>query len=239
MEVNKPALKTLSVLLIVVAFLFSIEKHFLVPDARGEAMSNYSSLKWNDNIVLLIDDFEGLTDSVSLVKTNFFGYGNCRIIPDSLQTDGNAIALKTCLKVQWEGKNNFGGWGKGVGKNIDINTATDHLNFRIFSPKTNTDTTLIKIMLEEDDDFNGKLEQDKDDSWFYKLPVISSDKWQLISIPLTKFTDGNAGGDGQLNITRKGGLHTVIFAYENTDKYKQDSKWYFDFICFTNGIITE
>ena len=95
-------------------------------------------------------------------------------------------------------------------------------------------------MLEEDDDFNGTLDTDKDDSWFYKVPIVSSDKWQLISIPLKNFSDGNPAGDGQLNISRKSGLHTIIFSYENPDKYTiNTTKWYFDFICFTNGIITE
>jgi hypothetical protein len=237
MKANKPALKTLSTLLIIVAVIFGIEKKFLVSEIRGESLSNYSTLTWSDDVVLLIDDFEGLTDSLSLVKASFFGYGNCKMIPDSTQNDKNAIALKTCLKVRWEGKDNFGGWGKGVGKNIDLNTANDHLNFRILSP--NSDSLFLKIMLEEDDDFNGKLEQDKDDSWFYKMAVAPSDKWQLISIPLTNFSDGNPGGDGQLNITRKGGLHTIIFAYENTDKYKTDDKWFYDFICFTKGSIKD
>lgn len=71
-------------------------------------------------------------------------------------------------------------------------------------------------------------------SWVYKLSITPADKWQIISIPLKDFKDSNAGGDSILNVTRKGGLHTIIFSFDQVDKYTPEHKWYFDFICFTN-----
>ena len=73
MEQNKPALKTLSILLIVVAIIFGIEKKFLVHELRGESITKYETIKWIDQVVLLIDDFEGLSDTTSLQKASFFG----------------------------------------------------------------------------------------------------------------------------------------------------------------------
>lgn len=240
MEQNKPALKTLSVLLIVVALIFSIEKKFLVRELRGESISKYESIKWVDQVALLIDDFEGLTDTTSLKNASFFGYGNAHISIDSTKNDKNTIASKNCVKVQWGGAYNYGGWGKGVGKNVELNTAKDHFNFRVFVPKTNADTTILKLMLEEDDNFNGTLDTDKDDSWFYKIPLYSTGKWEMVSIPLKDFTDNNPdAGDGILNISRKSGLHTVIIAFENVERFTPEHKWYFDFICFTKEKISE
>ena len=240
MEQNKPALKTLSALLIVVAIIFSIEKKFLVHELRGETITKYETIKWIDQVVLLIDDFEGLTDTTSLQKASFFGYGNAKISIDSTQTDKNTIASKNCVKIQWGGSYNYGGWGKGVGKNINLNTATDHINFRVLIPKTNGDTANLKLMLEEDDNFNGTLDQDKDDSWFYKLPLYATGKWELISIPLKDFIENNPGaGDGIFNISRKSGLHTILFSFENVEKFTPNHTWYFDFICFTTEKISE
>lgn len=240
MEHNKPALKTLSALLISVAIIFSIEKKFLVNEIRGESITKYAALKWAEQVVLLIDDLEGLTDTVSLQKASFFGYGNAKIFIDSTQTDKSTIASKNCVMVKWGGGYNYGGWGKGVGKKIDLNTANDHFNFRVLAPQTNGDTAIIKLMLEEDDNFNGTLDQEQDDSWFYKFPLASTGKWETISIPIKDFMDNNPGkGDGIMNISRKSGLHTVIFAFENAEKYTTEHKWYFDFICFTSAKVSE
>jgi hypothetical protein len=239
MGANKPALKTLSTLLIAVGLIFCIEQKFLVNELRGETISHYNGLKWVDQLIFLVDDFEGLSDTISLKNASFFVYGNAKMTADSSVTDKSLISSKTCISINWNGAYNYGGWGKGCGKNIDLNAATDYVNFRVFIPAENKDTTIIKIMLEEDDNFNGTLDQDQDDSWYYKAALPAAGKWQMVSVPLKNFTDGNTGGDGQLNITRKGGLHTIIFAFDNPDKYTPEHKWYFDFICFSNGTIKE
>lgn len=237
---NYRAIKALLGLVLTVVIIFLIEKKFLVSELRGETISQYDKIKWVDKVLLLIDDFEGLqTDSASLVKEGFFSFGNAKISIDNSQIDDNLIASKSSLMVEWRGVDNYGGWGKGVGKNIDLNTLTDHLNFRMYVPKSNGDEETIKIMLEEDDDNNGVLEKDKDDSWAYRLKVSPKDEWQFISIPIKDFKDDNEGGDSVLNITRKGGLHTIIFSFEQTEQYAPNYKWYFDFICFTNEKVAE
>lgn len=240
MESNKRALKTLLTLVLVVLTIFTFEQKFLVATIRGETLTNYASINWTNNIILLIDDFEGLAnDSVAIGKASFFGYGSAKLALDNDRVDKNIIASKSCMKIQWISRENYGGWGKGVGKNIDLNTEKDFLSFRVFVPKSNGENHL-KIMLEEDDNFDGTLQQDKDDSWFYKLNLTGNDRWEFVSIPLKDFADNNPGaGDGVLNISRKSGLHTILFAFEDTDKYTSDFKWYFDFVCFTNQKIQE
>jgi hypothetical protein len=231
---NKQALKPLIFLILTVATVFGMEKKFLVREARGETISHYS-MKWVDNIILLIDDFEGLKgDSVSIQQASFFKYGNAHIFLDSSKTGNDPIGSENCLKVEWEGNYEYGGWGKGVGRNFDLNTETDLLNFRIFVPKKNGDKDVFKILIEEDDNHNAVLEKDKDDSWYYKLNVAGTDSWQFISIPLKDFKDDNKEGDGELNITRQGGLHTILFTQEHVEKDNVKHQWYFDFICFSN-----
>lgn len=238
MESNKFAIKILLTLFLTSISIFCMERKFLIAEIRGETLGNYENIPWVDHIVLLIDDFEGLkSDSISVQKAGFFGYGRAKISLDSIHVDNDITASKTCLKIDWHGKDSYAGWGKGIGKNIDINTFTDYLNFRVYVPKNGNNEIFLNVRLEEDDNCNGILDDTKDDSWSYKLKVETSDKWQLISIPLIGFKDSNAGGDSVLNITRKGGLHTILFSFEQAEKYTVEQNWYFDFICFTKGKI--
>jgi hypothetical protein len=239
-ESNKPAVKILFTLFVTSILIFCVERKYLVAEIRGETLGHYGNIPWIDQIVLLIDDFEGLpADSISVQKAGFFGYGRVKISLDSTHVDRHLTASKTCMKIDWRGNDTYAGWGKGVGKNVDLDTDSDFLNFRVLVPKGIDKEETLLIRLEEDDNSNGILDEANDDSWGYKLKIKPQDKWQLISIPLTEFTDGNQGGDSLLNISRKGGLHTVIFSFEQVEKYTSEHNWYFDFICFTKGRIKE
>jgi hypothetical protein len=246
METNKRALFILQMLVLSAVIIFVIEKKFLIYEVRGATLSNYQSLNNADKILFLVEDFEGLSrpDSAvhgdSILKTNgFFSFGNTQIELDHDHVDKNPLASKTALKVNWLGTESYGGWGRGVGANIELDTLSDFLTFRIYVPQSNGHEEKLKIILEEDDNDNGALEKEEDDSFYTHITVQPADKWQIISIPLKEFKDENPGGDKALNVTRKGGLHNVIFVFEQPDKYTPDHHWYFDFICFTNEKMTD
>lgn len=239
-ESNSKALKILGILLLTVAGVFALETKFLVPEIRGESLTRYEKIPWFSKIILLVEDFEGLTnDSAAISKEKFFSYGSAAITADTLLPDQSVIRSRTAMKINWTAKENYGGWGKGVGKNINLDPETDHLTFRIYIPKSNGHPEILKVIFEEDDNNDGILQQDKDDSWTHVLTIPEKNEWQLISIPLSLFSDGNPGGDGQLNVSRKGGLHNIIFSFEQAGKYNSSHCWYFDFICFTSGKVTK
>lgn len=240
MKTNKKALLALLALVLTTATIFLLEKKFLVAEPRGATLSKYETIPWTDQIILLIDDFEGLKpDSASFVKATIFSFGSSKITTDLSLVDKNPLASLTALKVEWLGKDNFGGWGKGVGANIDLDAATDFFNFRVIVPKSNGNNEIIKIIIQEDDNDDGILQEDKDDFWAYKASIPAKDEWQFISIPLKDFYDDNKGGDGIFNVTKKRGMHNIVFSFEQPDKYTKTCKWYFDFICLTNGKVTE
>lgn len=239
MESNKRAIIILLALVLVSVTLFFTENKFLVAQPRGSSLSGYEKIKWINRVYRLIDDFEGINpDSISLQKNSFFSFGSAAISIDTGQTDHSAIAAKTTLKAEWKGTDAFGGWGKGIGTNFELNAATDYLNFRVYIPKSNGSNEKLKIKLEEEDNDDGILEKDKDDTWIYIINIPSQDAWQFVSIPLKDFTDENEGGDGVFNVTKKGGLHNVIFQFEQPDTYTPRHKWFFDFICFSDKKIT-
>ncbi len=242
MKSNGRAILTLMLLVIIALLILFLERKFLVVELRGETVSKYEQLAWHDKIIFLVDDFEGLNhaDSVTLLKANFFSFGSTRISIDNKRVDTHPMAATSDFKVEWRSdaaNDLFGGWGKGVGANFDLDVNKDYFNFRTFISKTNPNDT-IKILIQEDDNDDGIFQEDKDDVWEYKLPVVGNNQWQFISIPLNKFTDSNTGGDGEFNVTRKRGIHNIIFSFSDKVKHTPGQSWYFDFLCFSSQKIT-
>ena len=240
MESNRKALIVLFTLVLTSFIVFCAEMKFLVPSPRGSSMENYKDIEFADKIILLVEDFEGLdTTKINLKRENFFDYGSAKISVDEAVVDNNVLSSKAALKVKWTGSDAYGGWGKGIGANVDLDTATDYLNFRIYVPKDTLGAETIRIILEEDDDDDGKLQKDKDDAWYYEVNIADKGKWKMVSIPLRDFKDDNGGGDHKFNVNKKGGLHTIIFGFQHPEKYAVNQAWYFDFICFTHGKLPE
>ncbi len=182
----------------------------------------------------LIEDFEGCADGTADLQANgIFVYGN---IKAGIERNTSQLAYSgdRFLKLTKEGNVDYGGWGKGVNLNMELDPTTDYLNFYIYQPASN-DTNTVKIELQEDDDDNGVYEKNKDDSWVYFQKLTNKDKWELISIPLNKFMDANTGGDGLFNVNyRKGKLLTFIISFIRADHLKKQN-WSFDFICFSRN----
>lgn len=220
---------------------FTLEQKFLFVEKRGSALSHYEDkIKWADKIILLVEDFEGITPGdLALKSADFFTFGSAKIFVDTTQSDGNTISSKSSMKVEWDSTFNYGGWGKGLGINIDLDPNTDYLTFRAYVPASNGNDEKIKIVLQEDDLNDGLYDVNTDDEWNYMADITAKDQWQIISIPLKIFFDANKGGDGILNITRKGGLHNIAFAFNQPEKYTKHHKWYFDFVCFSKVVITQ
>jgi hypothetical protein len=183
----------------------------------------------------VIEDFEGFTDGISDLKPNgVFVFGNIKAGVSSKPAPQPAYAGERQVNLTVSGPEKYGGWGKGMGVNLNLDVSVDHFNFYIIQPVSNGSTQL-KIELQEDDNGNNIYEKDHDDSWTFISKTESDDKWHLISIPLIKFTDTNKGGDGIFNISYKDGkLFTLIITFLNTNPAKPQS-WSFDMLCFSKG----
>jgi hypothetical protein len=233
------ALLILLYLILTTATLFFAERKYLVAQPRSQT-SAYENLPWKDKILLLVEDFEKLeNDTAVLHKANFFNYGGILLNIDKGKVDHSILSGSTDLKIVWKGgKDGYGGWGKGVGQNIDLDEKKDYITFRFYNPKNNG-SDFVKVIIQEDDNDNGIYQADKDDEWIYKEHVTGKDEWQILSIPLRSFYDNNKGGDGRFNVTSKGGIQNIAFSFEKNDRYAPGRMWYFDFICFTSEKIRE
>jgi|GEM_PF-2248819 len=207
----------------------------------------------------IIEDFEGLADGSSHAdnkQNGLFVFGNIKSAIIENKVVPQTYIGERYIRLDKEGKLSYGGWGKGICTNIELDPSQDYLNFYVFNPLSNSNNSL-KIELQEDDNGDNVYEPDRDDSWCYVqnlsagVPSEGNNNvqsknhidWQLISIPLNKFKRGNKGGDGIFNINYKQGkLLCFLISFMNPAKgqinYSEASSqqtWYFDFLCFSKG----
>lgn len=188
----------------------------------------------------IVEDFEGFATGQENFADGIYAYGSATAVADKSYTTGKGYSGNRCIKVGWTSSRSFGGWGKGVGLNIQLDPNTDNLNFYVYSPSGTNKPTDLVLTLADDDNMNGTFDQGADDEWMYELPVQPKNEWQLVSVPLNKFKDNNQGGDGIFNITYKDGellTFAVNFTYGKMVTPPGSALWYFDFICFSKGVL--
>ncbi|MBA3705671.1 MAG: hypothetical protein H0W84_07140, partial [Bacteroidetes bacterium] len=179
-------------------------------------LNNESSL--NAQLKFIVEDFEGLADGIpDLKKNGIFTYGNIKASIEQNNTthpDNSGVYLGgRAVKLIKEGNLSYGGWGKGIGLNVELDLQKDYLNFYVLPGKT----TDIKIELQEDDNSDNIYDKNADDSWTYVQKLDVKNKWQLVSVPLIKFQDANNGGNSLLDINyKKGKLICLIISFIDT-----------------------
>lgn len=186
----------------------------------------------------LLEDFEGFSVGSSEIKGNgIFTFGSVKAEVDSKIFSASAVkqsyAGTKAIKIETN-KGEFGGWGKGLSLNLELDAHQDHINFYInYQDGVNSK---IKIELQEDDNNDHVYTKEMDDTWAYTLPLESKKGWDLISIPLNKFKDANQAGDGTFNVGyKKGKLFTFIVTFTEKDFLANKHTLYFDFISFSKG----
>jgi hypothetical protein len=189
----------------------------------------------NAQLKFLIEDFEGLTNAPSALKENgIFTYGSLAA-QVSRHDNEKDYSGSRYIAFASNGSKSFGGWGKGITQNIELDYSTDYFNFYINAPSACN----LKIELQEDDNGDNIFQKDNDDSWIVSQKINPSKEWQLISIPLLQFKDDNPGGDASFNCTyRDGKLLTLIINILYTIKptlLGGADGLSFDFLCFSKG----
>jgi beta-mannanase len=198
----------------------------------------------NAQLKFLIEDFEGLANGTSDIKDNgIFTYGFINAsIESNIFPEKHTYTGTRAIKIVRKGKLTYGGWGKGLGSNLELDQSTDHLNFYVYfplQPGLKTNTTGFKIFLQEDDNADNNFEKEKDDQWAYTATIDNCKKgeaWKLVSIPLSQFSDSNPGGDGIFNVSyKKGKLFTVLINFGEKNGINEGQECYFDLLCFSKG----
>src|SRR5690349_12160470 len=90
----------------------------------------------NAQLKFLLEDFEGFDKgSRQLTESGFFTFGDLKQDIELSKSTGAAYSGARCLRVSKVGRSEFGGWGKGVSLNVELDQRFDYLNFYVFSER--------------------------------------------------------------------------------------------------------
>jgi hypothetical protein len=182
----------------------------------------------------IVEDFEGFSDGIfSFNENGIFTFGCLNAKVDGAMCNGKSYSGQKAIRLEKSGKADFGGFGKGLNRCIELDQRTDYFNFYVYS---SGDPVTFRIELQDDDNNDNKFNKHQDDNWTCNETIKKNNGWQLISIPLTRFSDANKEGDGAFNISyHHGKLLTVLFTLSEPEKFKENESWLFDFFCFSQG----
>lgn len=183
----------------------------------------------------IVEDFEGLSRSPeSLAKAGAFSFGAVKLKMSQSQSSGKGYSGRSAIEQLHDGAHNYGGWGIGVFRLIQLDQEKDHFNF-FFQSRENGEFPVI-LFLQDDDDADGVLNEQKDDIWKYSIVLKPGAGWQYVSIPLKSFEDANKGGDGKFNISyHEGKLLSLMFRNGG----KSTPNILYDFLCFSEGALSD
>lgn len=194
------------------------------------SISCFAQLKY------IIEDFEGFAQGqTQLQREGLFSYGNIKISAGEEMSLHKGYSGDKAFVVKVEGKEKFGGWGKGLTANVELDQGKDHFNLYLLNP--GKDIFQFKVLLQDDDNGDSKFDQNTDDVWEFTFNALPKRDWQLLTMPLKEFKDGNAAGDGSFNISYKHGKLLTVLLTNQDEKEPDTGVLYFDFLCFSKGIL--
>jgi hypothetical protein len=138
--------------------------------------SGYSQLK------SIIHDFEGI--DIGKKPIQFWETGGLSTqVVNNPATKGPMLGSNV-FKITSNGAGTF---GKDAYHMVELNVTNDYLNFYFYNPLSNGVNAKFNVILEDDDDHDGKYTAGIDDQWTYPVDIAPGSDWQLITIPLKSF----------------------------------------------------
>ncbi|MCE3277860.1 MAG: glycoside hydrolase family 26 [Bacteroidetes bacterium] len=188
----------------------------------------------------IIYDFDGLDLGVTDLPD-----GDYKNFDLTYEISANPLAVSDVLgdrvlklNLMWSGGS--GEFGKGITRYIELNASSDHLNFYFLNPVSNYASAVVDIAIKEDDNQNGIYEVSADDNWLKTITIPKSSAWQLISVPLSDFSDASSGGNGIFDAaytSNKGRIFTISFKFNRSAAATGPETYYADMFCFSEGTL--
>lgn len=186
----------------------------------------------------IVYDFDGLTLGDKDLPDEDLGYDDMdyKVATNPLGESDMLGDRVLQLNLNWS--KGTGTWGCDLNKFIQLNPSADKFNFFFFNPASNGQNAQVEVMISEDDDQDNFYDVNKDDQWKKTLSITPNPGWQLISIPLSEFTDANPGGNGIFDATftdNKGSVTRIEFTFSKPETSPGNASYYIDMICFSEG----
>ncbi|MES2567927.1 MAG: PA14 domain-containing protein [Bacteroidota bacterium] len=196
------------------------------------ATASFSQLK------SLVYDFDGADVGQTDLPEGDYGFGDLTYQTVASPLPFNDMISDRVLKINLNWSANYGVFGRGISRFIEFNQQQDVLNFYFYNPASNNQNATLTVALADDDNQSNAFENSSDDQWVKNVVIPMASGWQLISVPLKDFTDGNAGGNGVFDMAftqNKGMLVFAEFRFTKNTSGLSNPAFYMDFINFSEG----
>jgi len=186
----------------------------------------------------VVYDLDGLDIDQTSLPEGDYSYGDLayRVVANPLSA--NDVLGDRVLKLNLNWNNGYGSFGRGISRYIEFNPLTDIFNFFFYNPVSNGQSATFDVIIGDDDNQSNAFESVSDDTWKKNIVIPGSTGWQLVSIPLKDFVDGNAGGNGIFDLAftqNKGMLLQVEFRFSSLVTGVNNAVFYLDMINFSEG----
>jgi hypothetical protein len=186
----------------------------------------------------VVYDFEGLPAGLTDLPEGDYKFGDLTYQAAANPLQASDMLGDGVLKIDINWSVNYGAFGRGTTRYLELDPATDFLNFYFYNPSQQSAELVISIA--DDDDNSLAYEPTNDDSWKKPFTISTNSAWQLVSVPLKDFTDGNSGGNGTFDIgwsPSKGMLLLVEFRFNKPSGASANATFYMDMISFSEGAL--
>jgi hypothetical protein len=186
----------------------------------------------------VVSDFDGLDiNQVTLPDGSYSGGDmNWKVAANPLGNNDMLVDRVLQLNLNWN--SGQGLFGKSINRFIELDPAADKLNFYFYNPLSNPGDASIDAVIQEDDHGGVSFNSSLDDEWIKNIIIPRKDGWQLISLPLSSFVHGNAGGNGKFDngYTHGGGqIFNVEIRAHKVLPSETSANYYIDMIAFSEG----
>jgi hypothetical protein len=193
---------------------------------------------YSQSLKSIIYDFEGFDLNSSFLPEGDYNYGDLvhSVAANPLSPSGILGDRVLEMKINWNA--GYGAFGRGISRYIELNASKDILNFYFYNPPSNGQPAVCNLKIADDDNQSNAYESNSDDNWEKQITIHTSPNWQLISVPLNDFSDGNSGGNGVFDIAysqNKGMLLLLEFRFNKNSTSPPLATYYLDMICISDG----
>jgi hypothetical protein len=186
----------------------------------------------------IVYDFDGFDLGLTSLPEGDYSYGDLSYQVASNPLSASAILGDRVLRMDLNWSANYGAFGRGITRYVEMDQLQDRINFYFYNPSSNQQNAVFEIAIGDDDNQNNIYESSADDSWRKTFTISATQGWILQSVPLTDLTDSNTGGNGIFDIgfsQNKGMLMQVEFRFAKPAGAISNPTFYIDMICFTEG----
>ena len=185
----------------------------------------------------IIYDFDGFDLGATAIPEGDYSYGD---LTYKIAAPGvtSPVLGDRCLQLDIAWNAGYAAFGRGISRFVELSQSQDRLNFFFQNALANAQSASVTVIIADDDNQDKSNNTADDDSWRASLTIPTAAGWQLVSVPLSDFSDNNTGGNGTFDIgfsASKGMFLLVEFKFSKPSGATVNPTFLIDFISLTEG----